>query len=56
MVRSGLVAEDRVVIRGLQSVEAGSTVEPRAVEIAAPERFESLEALVPGAPATGTGG
>ena len=51
VVRSGLAPEDRVVIRGLQSVESGSTVEPRAVEIAAPERFESLEALVPGAAA-----
>jgi RND family efflux transporter MFP subunit len=59
VVRSGLAPEDRVVIRGLQAVQPGSSVEPRPVEIAAPERFESLEALLPGASAagaTGTGG
>jgi multidrug efflux system membrane fusion protein len=56
VVRNGLAPEDQVVIGGIQAVQPGSTVAPRLVEIAAPARFESVEALVPSAPANGTGG
>ncbi len=50
VIRKGLAAEDRVVVHGLQGVDPGSSVEPRSVEIAAPERFDPIEAAPPDPP------
>jgi RND family efflux transporter MFP subunit len=54
VIRSGITAEDLVVIRGVQSVRPGSVVEARATEIPAPERFQSLDALLPAGTAVGS--
>ena len=45
VIRTGLAPEERVVVRRLQSVQPGSSIQPHATEIAAPAHFdEALEA------------